>query len=189
MTKQLTYSTGNELKFHNAQIACEKYGITLQQVVLHTDEIQDENPENIALDKAKKSFTELGRPLVISDDSWDIPGLGGFPGAYMKSMNEWFTPHDFINLTKPLKDRRIFLHARLVYIDNKTTKLFTSTFEGHLLKEARGEYGPPSQKIVSLNGDNNLSIAEVHDKGLQKNGRAVHKMWDEFCEWYLEYTS
>lgn len=185
--KHIIFSTGNELKFHNGHIACEKYGINLTQATLHIDEIQDENPENIALDKAKKSFAELGRPLVISDDSWDIPGLGGFPGAYMKSMNEWFAPHDFVHLTKSLKDRRIFLHARLVYIDNKTIKLFTSTFEGYLLKEPRGEYGPPSQKVISLQGDNDLSISEVHDKDLHKDGRDVHKMWDEFCNWYLDY--
>jgi XTP/dITP diphosphohydrolase len=185
---EIIFSTGNELKFHNGQIACEKYGIHLKQAVPPIDEIQDENPENIALDKAKKSFATLGRPVIISDDSWDIPGLNGFPGAYMKSMNEWFTPQDFINLTKSLTDRRIFLHPRLVYIDDKTVKLFSSTFEGYLLKEPRGEYGPPSQKVISLHGDNDLSISEVHDKGLHKDGRDVHKMWDEFCKWYLEYT-
>lgn len=186
---EIIFSTGNELKFHNGQIACKKYGINLKQAVLHTDEIQGENPEDIALDKAKKSFAELGRPVIISDDSWDIPGLNGFPGAYMKSMNEWFSPNNFVNLTKSLADRRIFLHARLVYIDSKTTKLFTNTFEGYLLKEPRGEYGPPSQKVISLHGDNNLSISEVHDKQLHKDGRDVHKIWDEFCEWYNQYAA
>jgi inosine/xanthosine triphosphate pyrophosphatase family protein len=185
--KEIIFSTGNELKFHNGQIACRKYGIQLKQVSLPIDEIQDENPENIALDKAKKSFAELGRPVVISDDSWDIPGLNGFPGAYMKSMNEWLAPDDFVNLTKSLTDRRIFLHVHLVFVDSKTIKLFSSTFEGYLLKEPRGEYGPSSQKVISLQGDNDLSISEVHDKNLHINGREVHKMWDEFCSWYLDY--
>ncbi len=185
--KEIIFSTGNETKFQNGKAVCDQFGVNLVQKPLKIDEIQDTNPEYIITDKAKRAFELTGRPVIVSDDSWDIPGLNGFPGAYMKSMNEWLAPGDFVNLTKSLTDRRIFLHARLVFADSKTIKLFSSTFEGYLLKEPRGEYGPPSQKIISLQGDNDLSIAEVHDKNLHTNGREVHKIWDEFCNWYLDY--
>jgi XTP/dITP diphosphohydrolase len=183
---QLIFSTGNTMKFTNGKVACNRYGIDLKQIPLKVDEIQDESTEYIITDKAKRSFAELGQPVVVSDDSWEIPGLNGFPGAYMKYLNSWFTPENFIDLTKPLVDRRIFLQSRLAYADGKQVKLFLCTYEGYLLDEARGVSGPPSQKVISLLGDNDLSISEVYDRDPINEDRDVHKIWDTFCEWYLQ---
>lgn len=84
--KELLYVTGNTEKVGVANSFCAPHQIKLIQLQLDIDEIQGEDSEIISLDKARKAFAEIGKPLVISDDSWSITGLNGFPGPYMKSI-------------------------------------------------------------------------------------------------------
>ncbi|TAK94100.1 hypothetical protein EPO05_06725 [Patescibacteria group bacterium] len=184
--KQLVFSTGNDSKYQTAQAVCTEYAIKLEQNTLEIDEIQGEDPEKIVTDKVNKAYDLLKKPVIVSDDTWVIPGLNGFPGSYMKSMNHWFQPQDFINLTLSLTDRRIFLVGYLAYKDEKLTKLFYQKREGILLEEPRGKHEPASHKVISMVGDNGLSIAEVYDKGLARSERDVAKIWHEFAEWFRE---
>lgn len=180
----LLFCTGNFEKFSNAKLACEKDGIELLQQSLEIDEIQSEDGDIIVRDKIKKAFADLQKPVVVTDDTWEIPGLNGFPGPYMKSINHWFTPDDLLRLTLPLEDRRAYLTQRLGFTDGKQTKVFTVKIEGQLLKEIRGSYGAASHKLIALDGDNGLSIAEIYDKGLDSSDRRGADIWHEFAEWY-----
>lgn len=110
---QLLFVTSNELKFIHAQHMLEQFGITLTRQHFDLQELQSESGEEIARHKAEQAYAEFKQPLVVNDDSWSIPGLNGFPGPYMKSINHWLTNEDFLNLTRPLKDRRIILQQQL----------------------------------------------------------------------------
>ncbi len=180
---KITFVTGNDEKFLVAEAACAAKGIQLARTVLDIDEIQGENPEIIALDKADKAFRALQSPVVINDDTWEIPGLNGFPGPYMKSMNHWLTAEDFLRLTRHLADRRAIIIQIIVYQDENGTKLFRKEFENILLTGARGSYGNAIQKIVSVPSDKGLSIAEAYDKNGFVRDREVAVGWDAFATW------
>ena len=184
--KSLVFSTGNDFKFKTAIEVCKRYDIKLTQNTLDIDEIQSEDAEKIVSDKANKAFDILKKPLVVSDDSWEIAGLNGFPGPYMSSMNKWFTAEDFLRITKPLKDRRIFLVAYLAYKDKNQLKVFHQKSEGFLLKEIKGKQSYPNHKIFSMLGDNGLSISEVYDKDLTRADREVAAIWHEFATWFIK---
>lgn len=184
--KQLIFSTGNETKFSNAQEICDLYKIQLDQNKLEIDEIQGEDPEKIVTDKVNKAYDLVKKPVIVSDDSWMIPGLNGFPGAYMKSINHWFQPQDIINLTKSLTDRRVFLVGYLAYMDADGVKVFSQKKEGYLLTEPRGETEPSSRKVISMLCDEGLSIAEVYDSGMDRKDRDVSGVWREFAEWFAK---
>ena len=102
--QQLLFSTGNTGKVSTAQSVCDMFDIQLVPAPVEIIEIQSETGEPIARHKAQEAYRQLQQPLVVTDDSWIIPGLNGFPGPYMKSMNEWFTPEIWLHLTKDLKD-------------------------------------------------------------------------------------
>ena len=153
--------------------------------MLEIDEIQSEDAEKIVLDKLSKAFAVLQKTVVVTDDSWNIPALNGFPGPYMKSINHWFTPEDYLRLTIELKDRSINLVQWLGYADGTITKVFKHTTKGELLKEIKGQYGNANHKLVSIEGDNGLSVAEVYDKGVNNSERTAAVIWVEFMEWYL----
>ena len=67
---------------------------------------------------------------MVSDDTWDIPSLKGCPGAYMKSINYWFTPDDFLRLMKGVENREIILHQYIAYTDGSVTEVFKNDISG-----------------------------------------------------------
>jgi XTP/dITP diphosphohydrolase len=158
--QQITFVTGNQLKMAAARAVCEPLDINVKQAILDIPEIQAEDAEIIARDKASKAYSALGEPVVISDDTWLIPGLNGFPGAYMKSMNHWLTSEDFLRLTLPLTDRRIILRQIIVYQDKSQQKVFSVDTVGQLLTEIRGQSPYPHTTITSF-AEDGQSAAEV----------------------------
>lgn len=185
----IMFVTGNNEKFDHAVQLCSEYGISLEQARFDIDEIQGEDAARIIDDKATKAYGLAKQPVIVSDDSWSIPGLNGFPGAYMKSMDHWFTAEDFLRLTTHLKDRRVILHQWLAYKNGTETTLFKQYIEGTLITQVRGVYGNPAQKIISFPIDNGLTISEVYDRG---NGTSPHRTralsgaWIDFCTWYKQ---
>jgi non-canonical purine NTP pyrophosphatase (RdgB/HAM1 family) len=184
--KELIFSTGNESKFAHGFSVCSKAGIQLIQKTAEIPEIQDEDPEKVALDKAAKAFEHFQKPVVITDDSWSFAGLRGFPGVYMHSMNEWFTPDDFIRLVKPLENKKVTLTQYLIYADNSQQKVFKKDSTGKLLTQIQGHSIHPSHTIISMDGDDGLSIAEVFEKSDKNTVRAAELIWHDFAEWFTE---
>lgn len=181
--------TGNDMKFNIGKRAFAKHGITLEQKSAEIDEIQGEDPEIIIRDKARRAFEAVGKPLIVTDDSWSIPALRGFPGPYLKSMHRWFTPEDFLRLTRDLTDRTIYLHQYVVYQDELQTVLFSHDLRGTLLTEVRGHNGEPLMKLVSLEADNGLSVAECYDQGLSRDITGTKDAWHQAASWYAKMST
>lgn len=193
--KTISFATTNQEKVQIAQTICEQSnsGITVQPIVLEIDEIQGEDPEAIVRDKAKRAFEQYGKPIIVSDDSWDIRALNGFPGAYMKSINHWFTPHDFIRLMHGVDDRRITLHQYLAYTDGKITKVFNNDLTGQIINEIRGRSEKsPNGTVTVLDCDNGKTIAEIFEKSSQAGLMARYSnrqdVWHKFVEWYSKLS-
>ncbi len=189
--RPIAFASSNSEKFATAKYICEKEGIPIEQVFVDIDEIQGENPELIIKDKARRAFETYGKPVIVSDDSWDIPALNGFPGAYMKSMNDWFTPDDFLRLLNGITDRRAILHQYLAYVDETQTIVFSGDLQGTILEEARGEFIPHKawMSVIAMNGDNGQSLSEVFGSGKQlEKGRHDNRpeTWHEVVKWYKE---
>lgn len=184
--------TSNAVKFAIGEALLAQHNIKLSQIVLDIDEIQAEDPEVVIRDKAQKAYALAGHPVVVSDDSWSIPGLNGFPGPYMKSINHWFTPADFIRLTHELTDRTIILQQVLAYHDEHELVIFRSDIPGELTKEARGTAGPPIMKVVVLNGDADLTISQLYEQGIEHEGTRLARLsgaWQQLAAWYEQKVS
>lgn len=176
------------MKFNIGKEALAKYDITLEQRVMDIDEIQGEDPEIIVRDKAARAFKAVKSPVIVTDDSWAIPGLRGFPGPYMKSVNHWFTPDDFMRLTRDLEDRSVFINQFVAYHDEYEIVIFRYDVPGTLLTEPRGVHGPSITKVVSLDADSGLSIAEAYDQGKTRDITGNEDAWHQLAEWYMKKT-
>jgi len=186
----LLCATTNTMKFNLGRELFAVHGIELQQIVLDITEIQGEDPEIIIRDKVEKAYAATGQPVVVTDDSWSIPGLNGFPGPYMKSMNQWFSADDFIRLTRDLKDRTIFINQFVAFKDELETVVFRHDIPGKILEEPRGNYGPPILKVVALDGDDGLSIAETYDRGKEHEAERLGRnagAWQQLVGWYVAH--
>lgn len=179
----LTYVTSNKIKFDTATLICAPLGVNLQQATADVPEMQGNDGEIIARDKAQRAYDILQRPIIISDDSWSIPGLKGFPGPYMKYMNEWLTEEDWLRLVKPLEDRRIVLRQVIVYQDANGQHTFHTDVEGVLLRKPHGASHFPHLTLASFD-NGTTSIAEA----IEKSGSALAtanrtSSWHALCEW------
>jgi len=160
------------------------YGINIVQAKLDIAEIQSDSFETIAIDKAKKSFEILNEPLFINDAAWVITALNGFPGPFMKYVNNWFSAEDFINLMLRHKNREVILRDTIVYINGSETKVFSYENKGVLLQEVKGDSGLPSARVISLS-KNGLSISEENEKG-SFYLESEQKIWKDFADWLNE---
>jgi len=185
----LTFVTGNSLKYRNASESFLRAGIHLVKLELDIPEIQAEDAAEIARAKSQAAYDILQSAVLVNDDSWKLLGLKGFPGAYMKSMNHWFSVEDWAHLTEPLTDRRVILSQIVVFQSATQQKVFTNEVHGELLKAPKGKSDVSAQSIITMDGDNGKSIAEVLTENPQHYfDRQISKVWDEVAAWYMDQT-
>lgn len=147
----IVFVTGNAHKMRELQKACAKYDIAIEQLELPVDEIQSDDPQEIAIKKAKHAYAIAKRPVIANDSYWNILALRGFPGAYMSSVTRWLRPEDFLRLMADKTDRTIVLTDTIVYYDGKRPKVFTKDYMGEITQEPAGE-GAAIDQIVVMRG-------------------------------------
>jgi len=184
----IPFATTNPQKLELARAICAQYGYDIESVKLEIDEIQGEEPEPIVTDKARRAYELYGKPVVVSDDSWGIHALHGFPGAYMKSMNHWFTTEDFLRLMHGVQDRRVTLYQYLAYFDGKSVKVFSTQLDGTIAEEPHGhDKKSPIIELVRLDHDNGKTIAEVFEQDAETFAKRYNdrrEAWHELMDWY-----
>lgn len=158
-------------------------GIDIKQKILDIPEIQSESIEEVAIDKARKAFGQIKQPLFINDSGWMIAALKGFPGPYMKYINNWFSPRDFLKLMDGEDDRTVTLRQVIVYMDQNTQKVFTFDSKGRMLSTTSGE-GRSSDTVITFSKDD-TSIAEAKEKGTNLL-EEEKKLWESFSSWLKE---
>lgn len=188
----LNFATTNPEKLHIAQMQSQKHGLTLVQVSMpDIHEIQAEDARIIIEHKARAAYEALGEPVVVSDDSWNIPALNGFPGPYMKSINHWFTSDDFLRLMHGITERQVYIQQYLAYADHATCIVFHADIPGTILAEARGNNTrAPIMNVVAMDDDNGLSVTEAYEQGWANNPERYAKRpdaWAALSEWYRTY--
>ena len=179
--RKIACASGNPVKFGIGKELLTKYGVELVQKAVSIDEIQGEDPELVLRDKAEKAFALLQEPVIVTDDWWDFPALGGFPGPYMKSLNHWLTAEDFIAFLAHKKDKRANILQYIGYYDGTTFKMFTGILHGSISDKPAGKTPPASQQVVCLEGDDGLTISEVYDLGKQNDPRRVERWGDAWA--------
>jgi inosine/xanthosine triphosphate pyrophosphatase family protein len=176
--------TGSPRKVVYLKRACEEFAIPVEQLDLPIDEIQHDDPEKIALHKAKQAHRLAGRPVVINDTYWSILSLRGFPGAYAHHVVKWFKPVDWLALMKDKKDRSIVCTGTLVYYDGKRSKIFSRDRHGTIIEEARGgAKGSSLEHVVVMQGFEGHTMAEMAEQDVPSFD-PKESIWYDFAKWY-----
>jgi XTP/dITP diphosphohydrolase len=180
---KIYFSTGNERKIKEARAACDLFGIEVVTLELNFNEIQSHDPIAISAQKVEDAYRLADMlAIVIADTSWSIPSLNGFPGGYMKDINEWLSSSDFINLLSDKEDRSIILRESIVFKDEKEVKIFSKEYVGVMAISPRGSNGNSFDKVAEFNGK---TLAENHDEG-QTSHKPEDYIWYEFAKWFSE---
>ncbi|HTE21771.1 MAG TPA: non-canonical purine NTP pyrophosphatase [Candidatus Limnocylindria bacterium] len=177
--KTILFATDNDRKIGEAKAACRDFGIDIRQIKLEIDEIQSHDPLKISLHKASRAFELAEKPVVITDTSWNIPALSGFPGGYMKEVADWFTPEDFLTLLAGKQDRRVSFTETIVYKDSRQTKTFSKEFWGEFADKPRGS-GLSIEQVAVFDGK---TIGEKRGQG-KFSHEPKEYVWYDFAKWF-----
>lgn len=180
---RIIFATGNDRKIHEATSVLTQYGITIDPTKVECDEIQDIDPAQIAMAKARAAFDVLNQPVVVSDTSWSIPALGGFPGGYMKDISFWWKTEDWQAIMQRHDDKRIFCHEHVAYYDGATAKHFVQDYTGYFISEPRGrvESFESFENLVVLYGER--TMAEQLNAGEVASAGEDLGHWHQFGAW------
>lgn len=180
---EILFATGNERKIREANNTLETYGIVVKPIIVEIDEIQHHDPAQITKAKARAAFALLREPIVVSDSSWSIPALGGFPGGYMKDVNIWWSEQDWINIMAPHDDKTIVLQEHLAYCDGDRLVHFSHDYTGVFLDQPQGPKLSDKEsfeRVASL--EDGLSLAEGQAAAIEGERKQLAH-WQKFGEW------
>lgn len=153
------FVTGNAYKFEVAQKAVEGTGIELIQERLDTPEIQSTSVEEVAAYSAKWACEKSGKPVVVTDAGYYIEALKGFPGPYIKYINQWLTSEDLVRLMQGKENRKVISRDCLAYCEpGKEPVTFVCEWVGQIADRPVITDKPGSTSI------NEIFIPEGYDK-------------------------
>jgi non-canonical purine NTP pyrophosphatase (RdgB/HAM1 family) len=129
MTKLIQFVTTNEYKFHLAKTAFDyvaKGEYELVQATIETPEIQSVDSAEIAQYSAKWASQQLGKITVVSDVAFEIASLHGFPGPFVKYINNWLQPDNILQMMKGQANREA-CYVDVLACATPTGKSFAAT--------------------------------------------------------------
>jgi len=144
------FITGNADKFQIAQEALAGAGVNLVQKELETPEIQSTSIEEIASFSARWASDLLKEPVIVSDVGYYIEALNGFPGPFIKYINEWLNADDILRLMAGKENREITVKDCLAYCEpgNKPV-IFCGAAKG-VIADKKGNKGRTPIKEIFI---------------------------------------
>ncbi|MDY0097440.1 MAG: non-canonical purine NTP pyrophosphatase [Candidatus Dojkabacteria bacterium] len=176
----ILFITTNQNKIVTANRLLEPFGITVEGLKIDgIIEPQTEDIVEISKIKAQQAYEKVQKPLLVSDGSWIIPALNGFPGPYMAYVNKWFTSQDFLNLMKEKENKEIILRECVTYIDKDQTKTFISDTKGFFVEKESGK-ATPVEQVISFREDGKTT-AQCDNEGILRIPQS--DLWNKVGEW------
>jgi len=177
--QNIIFITGNEYKFEQAKEALKDTGIILTRQKLDTPEIQSTKVEEVAAYSSKWASQKLNQAVVLSDASYSFEALNGFPGPYIKYINQWFTAQDFLNLMAGKTNRKIVVTQCLSYCEPGEEPInFIGSVEGAISNYvgSAGNWKTPINQVYIPKGYDKV----VGDLPMEE----MIKLWNGDTVWY-----
>lgn len=145
--------TGNLGKWRVASDIFKKYDIELLHEKMDTPEIQSHDVEDVSRYSAIYAANKLNKAVIKSDVGYYIEALNGFPGPFLRYINDYLTSEQILKLMDGVDNRTILLKECLTFATpNGDVKQFVNIEEATISNEAMGE-GTTFDRIVIFKGD------------------------------------
>lgn len=113
--------------------------IELEALDIDLDEIQSLDLEAIALDKAKRAFAHVGKPVLVEDVSAGLDNLGGLPGPFIKYFEKALGIDAYYQMAEKEGDPAT-VTCTIGYCDDARTFAVSASVHGTVC-QSRGQYG------------------------------------------------
>lgn len=139
---KITYVTGNWAKIASAKQALEPIGYEIDNIKMETPEIQADDVTEVAKYSAKWAAEKLNVPVIKNDTGLFLKNYNGFPGAYMKYIDETLGVEGILKLMDGVKNREAYLKEAIAYCKPGCEPVvFEGITNGKIALESAGEYG------------------------------------------------
>lgn len=150
--ESITFITGNKDKFEIAKSIFFGFGVELLMQKIETPEIQSLDIEEVAKYSAIYAADKLQKPVIVTDVGHYITDLNGFPGPFIKFINQTLKAEDILKLMQGKSNREVILRECLAYAEpNKEPVTFISELKAKIAEKAEGE-GLAIDKVLILEG-------------------------------------
>ena len=179
---KIIFTTSNKYKIQSAESVLNRHGIEVKGIDIEVDEIQSGSPKRVIMDKVKKCYQKIQKPLIAMDSGLFIEPLGGFPGVYTKFFIEKIGEDGLIKLLEKIKKPKAYVQRMIGYTDGKIVKTFQSRGCGYIIDEKRGSNGK-NYDLIFYVPSKKKTLAEMdNDEQVETWGDA----WEKLAVWLKE---
>lgn len=179
--KTIFFVTSNVGKVANAQAALKPFGIAVKQLKVDLVESRSEDPDEIALEKAKQAYRKFKKPCMVEDSGFFIEALGGFPMTHIKFSLKTLGINGILAAMRGAKSRRCEWRMTVAYVYGPDKhKSFSFIEKGVIADKPR----PVKREMMSDYW--RLYVPKMLD---QKNTKALSEMTDQQMEEWMNYFS
>lgn len=184
--KKIYFVTSNVHKLSEANEIGRRYDILFEKIDVNVDEIRSESIEEIAKQKAIKSYEIVKKPIVVEDTGIFIECLQGFPGTYSAYVEKKIKNAGILKLMDDCENRKAKFISCVVLYDGKTLKIFNGECNGEIAKEERGKYGFGYDPIFIPIDEKNVK-KQTFGENFELKKMLSHrtKAFEKFCEFYV----
>jgi len=179
---ELLFVSSNENKFQEAERILSNLGVQINLFKTTLEEIQSNNLNDIAEQKAINAYDLIQKPVIIEDDGLFIDSLNGFPGPYSSYVYDTIGNNGIMNLLENSQVRDAKFVSIIAYCsDVNDVKLFESSIPGKIssaIEKGGWGYDP----IFIPNGESK-TYANVSDKDKFSHRAAA---LTKFSNWFLD---
>ena len=174
--------SSNKNKFQEAERILSNLGIQINFFKTTLEEIQSNDLNDIAEQKAINAYDLVQKPVIIEDDGLFIDSLNGFPGPYSSYVYDTIGNKGIMNLLENCETRDAKFVSIIAYCDSDCdVKLFESSIPGKIssiIEKGGWGYDP-----IFIPDGESKTYANVFDKDKFSHRSASLK---KFSNWFLD---
>ena len=106
---------------------------------IEVPEIQSLDLDEVITAKAKAAYQKIKKPILVTDVSLEIQGLGGLPGPFVKFFLKTLGAEKTVQIVKGSHRTKV-TDAVAIY-DGKNLKIFKGSVWGKVVPKAKGKNG------------------------------------------------
>ncbi len=181
-SSELFFASSNENKFQETERILSNLGVQINLFKTTLEEIQSNNLNDIAEQKAINAYDLIQKPVIIEDDGLFINSLNGFPGPYSSYVYDTIGNEGIMKLLENSEIRDARFVSIIAYCDNDSgVKLFESSIPGKIssiIEQGGWGYDP-----IFIPAGESKTYANVSDKDKFSHRSASLK---KFSSWFLD---
>ncbi|MFH1589272.1 MAG: non-canonical purine NTP pyrophosphatase [archaeon] len=188
---KLYFVTSNKSKYEWARQRLKSANIELEQFKTDLPESRDFRVSDVAINKAKKAFEILKKPLLVEDRGFYIEALNGFPATFVGLMHKTMGVQGIIKLMENNKNRKALFISVLAYVNEKgTIKIFEEREKGFIVTKITKGNCRGWGDIMNIYGHESYpgrALSELNDKDWKKYQEIISEndYLSKFYEWFI----